>query len=66
MTIKVRDLIRLLEQSGWIMVRQPGTSHRQFKHPENRFVVTVHGKPGDDMPVGTLKEILRKSGLKLD
>lgn len=66
MTIKVRELIRLLEQRGWVLARQPGSSHRQFKHPGNRFLITVHGKPGDDMPIGTLKEILRKSGLKLD
>ncbi|MCO5352191.1 MAG: type II toxin-antitoxin system HicA family toxin [Bryobacteraceae bacterium] len=65
MTIKVRDLIRILERDGWVLHRQPGTSHRQYRKPGNPFVITVHGKPGNDMPVGTLKEILKKSGLTL-
>ena len=66
MTIKVRDLIRRLEQAGWVLVRQGPGSHRQFRSPSGHFVITVSGKPGDDMPVGTLKDILRKSGIKLD
>jgi predicted RNA binding protein YcfA (HicA-like mRNA interferase family) len=65
-TIKVRDLIRRPESAGWVLVRQGSGSHRQYKSPTGRFVVTASGKSGDDMPLGTLKEILRKSGLKLD
>lgn len=66
MTIKVRELIRRLEASGWHIVRHGPGSHRQYKSPPGRYVITVSGKPGDDMPLGTLKDILRKSGVKLD
>lgn len=66
MTIKVRDLIRLPEREGWQLLRQPGTSHRQYRKPGNPFVITIHGKPGGDMATGTLKEVLRKTGIKLD
>jgi predicted RNA binding protein YcfA (HicA-like mRNA interferase family) len=39
-------------------------SHRIFKHPENPKLVTVAGKFGDDVPTGTVKTILKDSGLE--
>jgi len=38
--------------------------HRQFRHPEKALIVTVAGQLGKDVPVGTLKAILRSAGLK--
>ena len=38
--MKIRDVIRLLEADGWYQVRMRG-SHRQFKHPVKRGLVTV-------------------------
>jgi predicted RNA binding protein YcfA (HicA-like mRNA interferase family) len=61
--MKVRDLVRVLEEDGWHQVRQQG-SHRQFKHETKRGLVTVAGHPGDDVPPGTLSSILRQAGLK--
>jgi predicted RNA binding protein YcfA (HicA-like mRNA interferase family) len=60
--MKVRDVIRLLETSGWINVAQKG-SHRQFRHPNKPGKVTVPGKMSEDLAVGTLKSILRQAGL---
>jgi len=61
--MKVKDLIKLLENDGWHLDRMKG-SHRQFKHPTRQGTVTVAGKPGSDMPPGTLKAIMKQSGLK--
>jgi len=61
--IKVRDVIRLLTNDGWVQVSQKG-SHRQFKHPIKPGKVTVPGKMSDDLPVGTHKSILRQAGLE--
>ncbi|MGE0371343.1 MAG: type II toxin-antitoxin system HicA family toxin [Gammaproteobacteria bacterium] len=61
--MKIRDLIRLLENEGWRLVRTRG-SHRQFKHPQRSGTITVAGKPGVDMPPGTLHAILKQAGLK--
>ena len=61
--MKVRDLIRLLEDDGWYLARTKG-SHRQFKHHTKRGTVTVAGKPNVDMPPGTLNAILKQAGLK--
>jgi predicted RNA binding protein YcfA (HicA-like mRNA interferase family) len=62
--VKVREVIRLLEDDGWLMVRQEG-SHRQFKHPTKSGRVTVSGNLGDDMPKGTLASVKRQAGLKV-
>jgi predicted RNA binding protein YcfA (HicA-like mRNA interferase family) len=60
--MKVRDVIRLLEINGWTMVAQKG-SHRQFRHPTRSGKVTVPGKTAEELPIGTLKSILRQAGM---
>ena len=61
--MKVRDILRTISDDGWYQARQRG-SHRQFKHPTKPGLVTVAGKPGDDLAPGTLNSILKQSGLK--
>jgi predicted RNA binding protein YcfA (HicA-like mRNA interferase family) len=58
----VREVLRKLTDDGWVLVRQRG-SHRQFKHPTKPGLVTVAGKPGDDLARGTLQSILRQAAL---
>jgi len=33
--VKVKEVIKMLEQDGWNLVRTKG-SHRQFKHPKSQ------------------------------
>ena len=61
--MKVRDIIERIEADGWSLVRTKG-SHRPFKHPTKRGVVTVAGKLSQDVPKGTANNILRQAGLK--
>jgi predicted RNA binding protein YcfA (HicA-like mRNA interferase family) len=61
--MKVRDAIKLIESKGWKYIRTTG-SHRHFKHPSKPLVVTVPGQPGDDLPIGTLKSILRAAEIE--
>jgi predicted RNA binding protein YcfA (HicA-like mRNA interferase family) len=61
--MKVRDAIRMLESGGWRLVVTRG-SHRQFKHPSKPGRVTVAGKPGDDIPPGTLGSIMKQARLE--
>jgi len=61
--VKVRDVIRLIEQDGWYLVRTRG-SHRQFHHATKTGTVTVAGHAGIDMPKGTLNSVLKQAGLK--
>ncbi|MFH0758974.1 MAG: type II toxin-antitoxin system HicA family toxin [Bacteroidota bacterium] len=61
--MKIEQVINLLHNDGWKLVRIKG-SHRQFKHPDKRGLVTVSGKPSDEMKKGTLQSVLRQAGLK--
>lgn len=61
--MKVRDVLKLLNDEGWYLVATEG-SHRQFKHPTKPGRVTVPGKQNDDLPPGTLNSIMKQAGLK--
>ncbi len=60
--MKVRAVIRLLEKHGWEEMRSKG-SHRHFKHPQQRWVITAPGNEGKELAPGTLNAILKKAGL---
>ncbi len=61
--MKVRDVIKELENDGWVHVSTRG-SHRQFKHPSKTGRVTVPGKPSDDLAPGTLNSIWKQAGIR--
>ncbi|HEY7651840.1 MAG TPA: type II toxin-antitoxin system HicA family toxin [Methylomirabilota bacterium] len=61
--MKVREVIRMLQDDGWTLVVTRG-SHRQFKHPTKPGRVTVSGQLGDDMPKGTLASVKRQAALR--
>ena len=61
--MKVSELLILIGNDGWAMVRQRG-SHRQFHHPTKSGTVTVAGKPSIDVPRGTLNSVLKQAGLE--
>jgi len=60
---KVRDVIKELERDGWRLDRTRG-GHRQFKHSTKPGLVTVPGKPGDDLGIGTLNSVWKQAGIK--
>ncbi|MCX6089169.1 MAG: type II toxin-antitoxin system HicA family toxin [Candidatus Atribacteria bacterium] len=61
--MKVRDVLRLLKDKGWYLVHQRG-SHKQFKHPIIPGKVTIAGHDNDDIPPGTLNNILIQMKVK--
>jgi predicted RNA binding protein YcfA (HicA-like mRNA interferase family) len=61
--VKVREVLRRLNDNGWSIVRQRG-SHRQLQHASKQGIVTVAGKPGDELHPKTAASILKKAGLK--
>jgi hypothetical protein len=40
-------------------------SHRQYKHPIKSGLVTIAGKPSEDLAIGTVNSILKQSQLKV-
>jgi predicted RNA binding protein YcfA (HicA-like mRNA interferase family) len=61
--MKVREVIKLIEQDGWVHVRTKA-SHRQFQHPMKPGTVTVAGALSEHTPKGTFNSILKQAGLK--
>src|ERR1035437_300351 len=60
--LRVRDVIKALEQAGWRHVRTTG-DRRVFRGPGGRITV-VSGRLGDDVRLGTHRAILRQTGIK--
>lgn len=60
--MKSSDLIKLIEDAGWCLVRAKG-SHHHFKHHQIAGLVTVP-HPKKDLPKGTVNNILKQAGLK--
>jgi predicted RNA binding protein YcfA (HicA-like mRNA interferase family) len=61
--MKIRDAIKLLKKDGWYLSRTRG-SHRQYKHPSKSGLITIAGKPSDDLAPGTQNCIFKQAGLK--
>jgi len=62
--VKVKEVIKLIENKGWVFVKQKG-SHRQYKHPAFNCLITIPGhKLSDDLPKGMEHSILKTAGLK--
>lgn len=62
MRMNSKQLIKDLEEAGWVLERVRG-SHHTFKHPDRGGIVTVP-HPKKDLPKGTVKGILKAAGLK--
>ena len=58
--MKIRDVIKLIEDDGWYLVVTKG-SHRQYKHPTKPGRVTIAGHPTDDLAPGTLNSVFKQA-----
>ncbi len=63
MPMKVREILRLLAEDGWVAVRQTG-SHQVFKHHLKSGIVVAPIQDGKDLGRGTGESILKQAGLK--
>jgi predicted RNA binding protein YcfA (HicA-like mRNA interferase family) len=62
MNFSSKNLIRILEQNGYVFKRANGSHHLYFNASTGKtIIVPVHGKK--DLPKGTFFAILRQSGL---
>ena len=61
--VKVREIVQMLKDDGWLLVRTRG-SHHQYKHPTKPALVTIPGNCNDELAPGTLNSILKQAGLK--
>ena len=61
--MKVRDVIKLIEEDGWYLVTTKG-SHQQYKHPTKPGRVTIAGHPNDDLAPGTLNSVFKQAQIQ--
>lgn len=62
--MKAKDVIKLIEDDGWFLVRQRG-SHKQYKHNTKKGLVTIAAhKMSDEVAPGTLNSILKQAQIK--
>ncbi|MEX2317253.1 MAG: type II toxin-antitoxin system HicA family toxin [Pirellulales bacterium] len=64
--MKYRDLVKLVEEAGWVHESTRGCSHMQYTHPTRLGKLTIPGggNLSRDVPPGTLNSILKQAGLK--
>ncbi|MFA5331749.1 MAG: type II toxin-antitoxin system HicA family toxin [Methanoregula sp.] len=62
-TLKVRDIIKMIEANGWYLVATKG-SHRQYKHREKPGRITIAGHLTDDLAPGTQNSIFKQAQFK--
>ena len=58
---KVKEVIKMLEEAGWILVTTHG-DHRQYKHPTKSGKVTVRGKLSENLSQELLNSIFKQAG----
>lgn len=58
---KTKEIIKMLEDDGWICLAQRG-SHRQYKHPTKVGKVTINGKLSDTPNQFILNSIFKQAG----
>ncbi|MBX9782469.1 MAG: type II toxin-antitoxin system HicA family toxin [Chitinophagaceae bacterium] len=62
--MKARDLVKMIEDDGWYLVRQNG-SHKQYKHRVKKGLVTIAAhKMSDEIAPGTLSSIFKQAQIK--
>jgi predicted RNA binding protein YcfA (HicA-like mRNA interferase family) len=62
--MKAKEVIKLIEEDGWYLSRQKG-SHKQYKHPLKKGLVTVAAhKMSDELAPGTLNSIFKQAQIK--
>ncbi len=62
--MKTKEIIKLIEADGWFEIRQKG-SHRQFKHPVKKGLVTVPvHRLSNDLTPGLKRSILKQAQLE--
>ena len=63
MTMKVKQVIELLEANGWTYLGTKGDHHKYIKEGARRPII-IPGNKNDELAEGTLQSILREAGLK--
>lgn len=62
--MKYSELIRRLEQGGWVVFSQKG-SHMKMKHPDFDNILIVPNHTSKEIGKGLALSILKQAGIKV-
>ena len=65
-TLKPRDVIRALEQAGFVVVRIKGSHHILVHRDDRSRITNVPAHGSHDLPRGTLRDIIKQAGLTIE
>ncbi|MBN1452058.1 MAG: type II toxin-antitoxin system HicA family toxin [Anaerolineales bacterium] len=63
--VRCDDLVRVLKKAGFVEKRQKG-SHLSMWRGSDKRRVTIPIHPGREVPIGTLRSILRDADISAD
>ena len=55
--MKSSELLRIAERCGWKLLKQNGTSHREYGRNGRSIYIPCHG--AKEVPTGTCRKILK-------
>lgn len=58
--MKPKELLQLLLNDGWVKAKGKG-GHQKLRKGKQTTVIPMHNK---DIPIGTLREIMKQTGLQ--
>jgi len=65
-SLKPIEVIRKLRKAGFVFDRYAKGSHEIWLNPLTHRYTVVPNHPGKDVPKGTLRAIIKESGLSFD
>lgn len=60
--LRAIEVVRIVEQHGFVLISQRG-SHQKWRHPDTGKQVIVPYHKGKQLPLGTLRSIIKGSGI---
>lgn len=63
--LSTKQIVKILEGNGFIFISQNG-SHMKYRKVNGKVLTTIIPANKKEIPVGTLRSIIRQSGLRLD
>ena len=65
-SLTARDVIKKLKKVGFVFDIQAKGSHEIWYNPITKRRTTIPNHPGIDIPKGTLKAIIKETGLSVE
>ncbi len=59
-----KELEKKILAVGYVLTRESGGSHKQYKHPNRPELISIPFHGSKDISIGLVNKILKQAGLK--